>query len=258
MYVYLSKILPLFIMPLGVTLFLLVVALFFIRKRRRRYAGGVVTAAIVYLWAMSTPLVGENLYSRIEANYPPVPLSEVPQAGCIVVLGGLVESADWPRIDVEYNDAVDRVFKAAELYHAGKAPYMAVTGGRMPWSNSSQSEAELIRDQLVAWGVPDEVVMLEGSSRNTRENALYTKNLLDSIHCADALLVTSAGHMPRAMAAFRAVGITATPVSTDVRAANSRQITVMDFLPDARALEMSSDALHELVGQWVYEMKGWN
>ena len=258
MYIYLSKVLPLFVMPLGVTLILLLVALLLIRKRKRRYAGGVVLAAFAYLWVMSTPIVGENLYRRIEANYPPIPLSEVPQAGCIVVLGGLVEDAEPPRVDVDFSDAVDRIFKTAELYGAGKAPYVVVTGGQKPWSTSRRSEAELIRDQLAAWGVPEEVILLEGSSRNTRENALYTKNLLDSIHCSDVLLVTSSAHMPRSMAAFRAVGVTALPVSTDLRAAKTESITLISFLPDARALEMSSDALRELVGQWVYEMKGWN
>ena len=163
-----------------------------------------------------------------------------------------------PRVDIEFNDSVDRVHKAAELFHAGKAPYLIVTGGNQPWSTSQKSEADLIRDLLVQWKVPREVILLEASSRNTRENALYTKNAVDSIHCDEALLVTSAAHMPRAMAAFRAVGINPTPVSTDVRAAKTSHLKVIDFLPDARALEMSSDAIREMVGQWVYELKGWN
>ncbi|MBT8039528.1 MAG: YdcF family protein [Gammaproteobacteria bacterium] len=258
MYVYLSKILPLFVMPLGIALLFLFVALLILRTGRRRLGSGVVLLAFVWIWVMATPIVGEGLLRRVESAYPPPPMAVVPTANCIIVLGGVVEAPAPPRIDVEFNDAIDRVHKAAELFHAGKAPYLIVTGGNQPWSNARASEAELIRDLLISWKVPKEVIMLEGSSRNTRENALYTKNMVDSINCEEALLVTSAAHMPRSLAAFRAAGITATPVSTDVRAAETDQITVIDFLPDARALEKSSDAMREMVGQWFYELKGWN
>jgi uncharacterized SAM-binding protein YcdF (DUF218 family) len=258
MYVYLSKILPLFVMPLGVTLFLGLVALILLRKGKIRTATGFVAVAMVYLWVMATPIVGEGLLRRVESAFPPVPMSKVPEAGCMIVLGGVLQAPAPPRIDVEFNDSVDRVYKAAELYQAGKAPYVIVTGGNQPWSRSGKAEAELIQDLLVKWGVPEEAIMLEGSSRNTRENALYTKNVVDSIHCDDALLVTSAAHMPRSVGAFRAAGISVTPVSTDVRSADTDDMTVMEFLPNAKALKMSSDAIRELVGQWVYEMKGWN
>jgi uncharacterized SAM-binding protein YcdF (DUF218 family) len=258
MYVYLSKILPLFLMPLGVTIFLALLALLFVYRGNKRLSVLFIVLSIAYLWVLSTPMVGKGLYRSLESHYPPVPMSRVPEAGCMVVLGGVVQPSAPPRVDIELNEAVDRVYKTAELFHAGKAPYVIVTGGNQPWSKSGKAEAELIQELLMQWGVPEDVILLEGSSRNTRENALYTKNLIDSIHCEDALLVTSAAHMPRALGAFRSAGVNAKPVSTDVRVANSDQTTVIDFLPDARALEMSSDAIRELVGQWVYRMKGWN
>lgn len=258
MYVYLSKILPLFLMPLGVTIFLALLALLFVYKGKKRLSMIFLVLSIAYLWVLSTPMVGEGLYRSLESEYPPVPLSRVPEAGCMVVLGGVVQPAAHPRVDIELNEAVDRVYKTAELFHAGKAPYVIVTGGNQPWSTSGKAEAELIRELLVRWDVPEDVILMEGSSRNTRENALYTKNLIDSIHCQDALLVTSAAHMPRALGAFRTAGIDAKPVSTDVRVAKTDSGTVMDFLPSAAGLKMSSDAIRELVGQWVYRMKGWN
>lgn len=258
MYVYLSKILPLFVMPLGVTLFLCLVAYILVRKGRRHWASGFLLAAMVVLWVGSTPVVGKALYRLVESEYPPRSLLDIPSADCIIVLGGVVQAPAPPRIDIEFNDAVDRVMKAAELYHAGKSKYLVVTGGNQPWSTTARAEADLIRDLLVKWNVPKDVIILEGSSRNTRENALYTKNVVDSINCDDSLLVTSAAHMPRAMAAFRSVGIAVTPVSTDVRAAYSNGFQVMDFLPDARALAMTQDAIRELIGQWVYSLNGWS
>jgi uncharacterized SAM-binding protein YcdF (DUF218 family) len=258
LYIYLSKILPFFVMPLGVFFMLALLALLFIRKKRRRYAAVTLIAAVSVMWVSSTPIAAKWLYGRIESIHPPVPLVGVPESDCIILLGGVVQPPEPPRVDMEFNNSIDRVHKAAELFAAGKAPYLIVTGGNQPWSRSSRSEAELIRELLVDWGVPEEAIRLEASSRNTRENAMYTRNVVDSIHCEEALLVTSAAHMPRSLAAFSAAGISVIPVSTDVRVAHTNKLTLMDFLPSAHALEMSSRAIRELVGQWVYEMKGWN
>jgi uncharacterized SAM-binding protein YcdF (DUF218 family) len=258
MYVYLSKILPLLVMPIGVTLFLCLVALILLRRKRRHWASGVLALAMVVLWVASTPFAARALYRSIEARNPAVPVADLPQAGCAVVLGGVMQGVSPPRVDIELHDSIDRVFKAAEVHRAGKVRFVVVTGGNQPWSAEVLSEAELIRDLLVRMGVPKEVVILEGSSRNTRENALYSANAMASVNCQDALLVTSAAHMPRALAAFRAAGVSVTPVSTDVRVADSGRLGALDFLPDAGALQMTSDGLRELVGQWVYRWQGWN
>ena len=258
MYVYLSKILPIFVMPLGVVFFLLLVALIFLRRDRKRIAAGILTLAMAVLWVASMPLTANLAYRNIESHYLPVPLDQVPAGGCIIVLGGVVGAPILPRIDIEMNDAIDRVYKAAELFRAGKAPYMIVTGGNQPWSESGVAEAELIRELLMEWGVPEDVIFLEGSSRNTRENALYSRNILNSISCEQPLLVTSAAHMPRAVAAFNSVGVGVTPVVTDVQVVGKGLPAVMDFIPSAGALAMTSDAIREWIGQKIYALQGWN
>jgi len=258
MYVYLSKILPIFVMPLGVVFFLLLVALILLRRDRKRIAAGFLALAMVVLWVSSMPLTAKLLYQNIESRYPPIPLDQVPSGGCIIVLGGVVEAPILPRVDIEFNGAIDRVYKAAELFRAGKAPYVIVTGGNQPWSESGTAEAELIREVLMEWGVPEDAIFLEGSSRNTRENALYSQNIINAIACEQPLLVTSAAHMQRAVAAFSSVGTGVTPVVTDVRVAGTGLPGVMDFFPSAQALAMTSDAIREWIGQKVYAMQGWN
>ena len=64
--------------------------------------------------------------------------------------------------------------------------------------------------------------------------------------------------MPRALGSFRAVGLYVYPVSTDVRAVHPSEYTVMDFLPNAGALAMTSEAIREWMGQVVYRWRGWN
>ena len=258
MYVYLSKILPIFVMPVSLVLLLVLVALLLLRKDRKKTAGSVLLLSFVLLWVAAMPLTADVLYGSLESRFPPQPLTNVPDADCAVVLGGVVSAAVPPRLDVDMNDSIDRVYKAAQLQKAGKTKYVIVTAGNQPWSQSPWAEADLIRDLLVQWGVPEKKIYLEGSSRNTRENALYSKNVIDSINCGTTLLVTSAAHMPRSVAAFRSVGLTVVPVSTDVRIAAQSLPRVTDFLPSATALAMTSDAIREWIGQFVYSLNGWD
>jgi len=258
LYVYLSKILPIFLMPLGLVSLLLLVAFVLLRRKKLRSAAGVIILALAVLWTASTPFVAGRLYRHMESFYPPVPMENVPVRNCLVVLGGALGEVSPPRLEFDMGEAVDRVYKAAALYRAGKAPVVIVTGGYQPWSASKTPEADLIRGLLIEWGVPGEAILLEGKSRNTRENALFSKNIMDSISCEDALLVTSAAHMPRAAAAFRSVGMSVTPVSTDVRALKQVVPALMNFLPSADALEMTSNGIREWLGQQVYAWKGWN
>ena len=258
MYAYLSKSLPIFLMPLGLVSLLLLVAFWLLRRKKPRIAGGVIILALAVLWTASTPFIADRLYRHMESFYPPVQTEKVPVRRCLVVLGGALGAVLPPRVEFDMNDSVDRVYKAAALYRAGKAPVVIVTGGNQPWAESKMAEADLMRNLLIEWGVPAEAILLEGSSQNTRENALYSKPILDSIGCDDALLVTSAAHMPRAVAAFRSVGLTVTPVSTDVRAPVRAIPLLLNILPSADALEMTTDAIREWLGQQVYAWQGWN
>jgi uncharacterized SAM-binding protein YcdF (DUF218 family) len=258
MYIYLSKILPLFVMPVSMVLVLILVALLLLRHGRIKIASACLGFALLVLWAASTPIVAESFYRHLESRYPPVPLAEITAGDCIILLGGVVGAPLPPRVEIELNESVDRVYKTAQLFRAGKGRAVIVTGGNQPWSDSPWAEADLIRELLEEWGVKSEAIFLEGSSRNTRENAVYSKNLIDAIHCTTPLLVTSAAHMPRSVAAFQSVGVGVIPVSTDVRTINNPSLEVMSFLPNASALAMTSDATREWIGQKVYEFQGWN
>jgi uncharacterized SAM-binding protein YcdF (DUF218 family) len=75
--------------------------------------------------------------------------------------------------------------------------------------------------------------------------------------CDSTLLVTSAAHMPRSVAAFEKVGVEVFPVSTDVRVVGASKFTMFDFLPHAGALSMTTDAMREWLGRKVYQFRGW-
>jgi uncharacterized SAM-binding protein YcdF (DUF218 family) len=258
LYIYLSKILPLFVLPIGFVLELLFIALLFALKGWRRTAATFLVSAMLVLWTASMPFVAGEVMGKLEQDYPAVMMSEVPVGDCIVVLGGTVEPVLPPRVDVDMLESVDRVRKAAQLFHAGRGKMIIATGGNQPWSSFTEPEAESMKVLLLEWGVPAVAIVVEGSSRNTRENARNAIVAMEEVTCNRPLLVTSAAHMKRSVAAFEKLGVTVFPVSADVRVINNPKLTLLDFLPDAGALNMTTDAIREWVGQRVYEMQEWN
>lgn len=245
------------LLPIGVVFELSLIALLLLWRGKRKSSAGFLMAAMLVLWVSSMPIVADNLLARLEQQYPAIALKDIPVSECIVVLGGAVEPVLPPRVDVELNEAADRVFKAASLYHAAKGNRIVVAGGRQPWSAFEQSEAEAIQSLLVDWGVPASAILLDSSSRNTRENAINAKPLLEKAGCGRPLLVTSAAHMARSIAAFAGVGVDVFPVSVDVRVVQVSEYSFMDFVPGAGALSRTTDAMREWLGQKVYQLRGW-
>jgi uncharacterized SAM-binding protein YcdF (DUF218 family) len=251
-----SKILTQLAYPLGLSLFFSLLAGLLFWRSRRRPAGLCLLFSLLVLWVPSLPAVSDHLRASLERRYPPVPIEDVPKADVIVVLGGAVEAVIPPRLGIDLGAAADRVLYAAQLYGAGKAQLIIACGGHLPWMKESSAEAPAMAELLRAWGVPNEAILLETESRNTYENALHSKRLLQTNGLKQVLLVTSALHMPRALALFRASGIDAVPAPTDFEVVDRGHRTLMSWLPDADALEGSTRAIKEYLGLGVYWIQG--
>jgi uncharacterized SAM-binding protein YcdF (DUF218 family) len=149
------------------------------------------------------------------------------------------------------------VLHAARLYRAGKAPVVIVSGGRMPWSHSPLTEAEAMAELLREWGVPDAAILFEDAGRTTYEGAVRTRALLDERGLDSVLLVTSASHMPRALATFRSLGIAAEPAATDYPSYSADRAPGFGWVPNAEALVATQRAFKEVLGAQVYRWRGW-
>lgn len=127
-------------------------------------------------------------------------VTQVAPADCLVVLGASVWANEQPS-----NVLRDRIARAAELYHAGVAKKVIVTGGvgRFP-----PSEAEVERRGLVAAGVPNDAIILETESTSTADQARMIKTIADREGFHSIALVTSFYHEKRAMHLFRRAGFT--------------------------------------------------
>jgi uncharacterized SAM-binding protein YcdF (DUF218 family) len=258
MFIYLSKLLPVLFSPLSISLAGCLLALVLVYRTKRRAAITVLSASLILLWVGATPFVAKRVYGALESQYPPVYLSAIPVSDCLVVLGGAVGFPASPRVDIEIREGTDRIYQAAKMYRNGKASKVIVAAGALVWTGKHNSEAPMIRDLLVEWGVTPSDILLDFRSRNTRENALNAKKLLGEAGCQSTLLVTSAFHMPRAMAAFETLGINVIPASVDISVVEIPAYYVWNFIPDAGALDMTSRALREYTGQLVYWLRGWN
>jgi uncharacterized SAM-binding protein YcdF (DUF218 family) len=110
---------------------------------------------------------------------------------------------------------------------------------------------------LEEWGVPVAAVEVENGSINTRENAVQSYRLLAPRGVTSIILVTSALHMPRAVAAFRKAGFAVTAAPADFHTGWGNPILFERWLPSANNIGQCEKALHEWLGLWVYRWRGW-
>ncbi len=249
----LAKIVGWLLSPLTMVLGLWVLALLAFRSRRAALALGAGLLGLLGLWTLSMPMVAHTFSHHLETRFPALPVDEIAAGDALVVLGGAVSVARPPlRPHFDLGSAADRVWHAADLYRAGKARWVLVSGGSHSPDPAIAVEAEAMRSMLLTLGVPDSAIRLEGVSRNTVENARHSLALIRAVDARRVLLVTSALHMPRALATFRAAlrgtDVTVAPASTDVEALPDTLHPVARWLPEVNALAMSTRALREYLG----------
>lgn len=263
MFLYLSKLLPLFFYPLGLACMSLLVGLILLLRRPSRIATFWIALALTILLLSSNGWISNLLVQSLEWQNRP---TEIPIAEAIVVLGGATKSALPPRPGVDLNEHGDRVIYAAQLYRQKKAPVIILSGGRIDWSGSTgNSESADMASILTSIGIPNDAIIQDPNSLNTYQNAFYVQKILSSRNIHRVLLVTSALHMPRSLLIFKRQGVDAIPAPTDflVSEGEMRDLTstpkaaILNILPDSDNLNKFTDALKEYVGMAVYRLRGW-
>ncbi|NEO61406.1 MAG: YdcF family protein [Moorea sp. SIO4G2] len=280
MFLFLSKLLPLFLYPLGLACVLLVVALV-MSWRNPRWVPIPVALALIVLLVSSNTWVTNSLIRSLEWQY--LPTSELPEADVIVILGGATKPPFPPRPTPEVDEAGDRVLYGAQLYREGKAPWVIPAGGRLVWGSSSNNSSQRLSSQsaqssqrlapesedmaqiLEDLGVPRAAIIQESRSFNTHQNAVNVRKILDQRDLRKVLLVTSAIHMPRSVLVFRRQGIDVIPAPTDFLVSqyeldepnSSSQAALLHSLPNADQLSRITRAIKEYIGIVAYRIRGW-
>jgi len=246
---WLSKLLPLVVLPLELAVLLLLVGLI------GRWRWPVITALLL-LWICSLGVVSQTLWRLLESPWQRRLTSEAEGADAIVVLSGGRHPAPGGSQISEWNDP-DRFLAGLDLYRAGKAPRLLFTGGSSPFRPGQTPEGELYLKEAQQLGVPAGAMASTQPVVNTAEEAVAIQRLLRHHSPAPkVLLVTSAFHMRRAQRLFERQGFVVEPFPVDFQArgkwAGDLWRDPTQWLPTASALNSSSRSLRELLGRLIY------
>lgn len=182
-------------------------------------------------------------------------LSETYDAG--IVLGG-ISAFDTVNDRLQFYAAADRLFQAIKLYKTGKIKKIFFVGGSGSLLDANLKEAVFVHDYLITLGIPDTAILIESESKNTRENAINSKPILNkNFTKGKYLLITSAMHMRRALACFNKAGITANPYSTDSMSGSRKFVFDYLLIPDAHPLLAWNALIHEWIGYITYKISGY-
>lgn len=221
-------------------------------RRRRRF--GVLAVALMVVPAVQP--VGNGLLWQLEHSAPSTVRSEVTY-DAVIVLGGLVDDEMSAQSGMtEYTNAVERLTEADALLRANRARQVIVTAGTHP-EYPEFGEAHLIARQLEAWGVDKSRIIIEDRARNTRENALYTAEIVRTRGLHELLLVTSAFHMQRARECFAAVGLRPDTLAVDFHATRPRLPSLAGWIPRLSNYTDTEAVLREVFGRFVYRARGY-
>jgi uncharacterized SAM-binding protein YcdF (DUF218 family) len=255
MFFILSKIVGFFALPsdIAATLAAIGVALMFTRLRRagRRLA----TLGVALLLVAGLSPLGNALMLPLEDRFPPWDASRGAPSGIIVLGGAVGPELSAARNTPDLNESAERITATAVLARQYPQARIVYSGGNARLVLNGGIEADYAIELLESLGVARARVVAERQSRNTIENAEFSKQLVQPKPGERWLLVTSAYHMPRAIGAFRRAGfpVEAYPVDWRTRGPIDRWLP---FESVTAGLRRTDTAVHEWIGLVAYRLTG--
>ena len=263
MFFLLSKTLDAFLTPLVWALLLIAVAMLSrtrfwpkpgtrLRRGADRVARFALPVTFVLLFVFSLEPVSNRLLRSLEVDAPSTKKPGFTY-DAVILLGGLVEDRTDTHNGVAYNDNVERLNGTFDVLKRGEARFAILSGGS--WNADTEPEGKTLADELVRMGIDRDRLLVEDRSRNTRENALFSADIIRARGLHSLLLVTSAFHMKRALRCFETVGLDVDTMPVDFKSYDPDRFTG-SFIPRSKSLHESSVALREGAGRVVYKLTG--
>ena len=260
---FLSKLLPQLIYPLGLGLLLQLIA---ICGHKRRWALPLSITGWLVIAMPAMPVVSNALLRQLEDQAAALTPKTIPQADAVLVLGGGIRPAPPHGLGIEMKEAGDRLLCGWRLWKNGKAPVLITSGAAVSIDADNQTppEAELSQRLANELGVPQSAILTNSTARTTGEEAQLVNQLAAEKGWTNLILVTSAFHMPRALASFQQQSkLTVTPVACDYRLAHrprhqafTLQTFIIDLIPNSHSLQQTTQVLKEHLGLLVYKLRG--
>ena len=255
-----KKIVPLFFFPVPLCLELLLAGLALLWFTRRQRAGKVlVSAGAGLLLILSYSFVPDLMLRPLEQKYPPVANQTDGQAGphaaqagkYIVVLGGGHTSDPKLPVTSQIGDqTLYRVLEGVRLYKAGLGRKLILSGGG---GFDPVPESQTMSRIALIMGVSPPDIILESTSLDTEEEARLIKPMVGD---EKFFLVTSASHLPRAMAMFIKLGMAPEAAPAGHRVRQAPHWSPADFFPGSGSLQCWEIALHEYLGLAWARLRG--
>jgi uncharacterized SAM-binding protein YcdF (DUF218 family) len=253
MFFFISKVLAPLTQPLTYVFIFLVLALIFYRKPR--LGKTCIGLALGLLLVFGTFPFPDMLVRYLETQYAPP--AAPPQADAVVVLSGMVNLLTSTPHQIEFGESAERILTGISLVKEGHANTLVITGGSGDLYHQDRSEARLLQQFALDFGIPADRILIDPASRNTYENAVNTQAILEEHELSTLILVTSASHLPRAMACFHKLGISPIPYGVDYHALPDPEYRLSTIIPSAGALKKTSTILHEYIGILIYKLVGY-
>lgn len=211
--------------------------------------------ALVSIIIIGALPLGPIAMTWLERQYPtPKTLPDIVDG--IIVLGGPFEAARTLKTgQLVVNDQIDRALCFTDLAKKYPNARLAFTGGTGDILNPTANESDDAKVFFKLMGLSDRNMVYESRSRNTYENAVFTKELLSPKQNETWIVTTSGYHMPRTVATFAKVGWDILPYQCDLR--TDGDYTFFRGLPSISAnFGMLNLSIKEIFGMLVYRITG--
>ena len=242
--IYLHKILPFFLSPLGFLILFLIVSFFF----RQRL---MVLISLLILLISSNAYVGNYLFSTLEDPYKPLSMNSINESDAVVVLSGMINQVGKKEnIKYEWSDP-DRFFAGVKLIKNNKSKLLIFTAGQLPWTKDWRPEGDILKDKAIEFGIDKNKILVSAIVQNTYEESLSILQLIP--RGSSIILVTSAFHMERSKFLFEKQGFEVNPFPVDFKISNN-DLTILDIIPSLGAMSKTSLFIRENIGRLYYKV----
>ena len=255
MFFYFSQFLSFLALPLTIILILIVGGAVFLTKR---WGKRMLWVGIFLLLFFTNPFLSNLALLAWEPAFKD--FDEIQNHEIGIVLTGVTNLSKTAYDRTFFNKGADRITHALQLYRMGKIKKILITGGQGLNPTNPQSEAELLQRFLLMTGVPEPDVLVEDQSKNTAQNASFTKAFLERNHIStdqEFLLITSAFHMKRAEQCFDKVGLKTESFPADYYSHDVKYDLPALLYPDAESLTYWNKLIKEWLGIVIYKAAGY-
>ena len=253
MFFILSKLLAFIVSPVFWIIMIALTGFFFKDVKKKNLLFG---TALTLLYLFSNAFILDEVMRKWEV--PAVGFEQIRGYDVGIVLGGM-SSYDKKLKRVNFYSGVDRLLQTIELYNRGGIKKIFISGGSGSIINKDDREAIPLKAFLLSIHIPEADIIIETESKNTHENATFTKAIIGKKYPNGGrfVLITSAFHLPRATRCFEKEGLKVTPFSTD-RYSGKRKFNLDHmFIPYAQTLFTWDVLCHEWLGFITYKISGY-